>query len=105
MCIKDQLGEYLPQLLEIQSGFATCGLVDDLKKNPDLWSIVLESGNTYKLSADEFLDQISAEFSDSQLMKIAEIDAYKFFCDTIEIIAAGGIIIICLLSVVLICIA
>lgn len=102
MCIKDQLGEYLPQLLEIQSGFATCGLVDDLKKNPDLWSIVLESGNTFKLSADEFLDQISAEFSDSQLMKIA---AYKFFCDTIEIIAAGGIIIICLLSVVLICIA
>ena len=62
----------------------------------------MESGNTYKLSADEFLDQISAEFSDSQLMKIA---AYKFFCDTIEIIAAGGIIIICLLSVVLICIA
>ena len=102
MCIKDQLGEYLPQLLEIQSGFATCGLVDDLKKNADLWSIVLESGNTFKLSADEFLDQISAEFSDSQLMKIA---AYKFFCDTIEIIAAGGIIIICLLSVVLICIA
>ena len=102
MCIKDQLGEYLPQLLEIQSGFATCGLVDDLKKNPDLWSIVLESGNTFKLSADEFLDQISAEFSDSQLMKIA---AYKFFCDTIEIIAAGGIIIICLLSVVLICIS
>ena len=41
----------------------------------------------------------------TQLMKIAEIDAYKFFCDTIEIIAAGGIIIICLLSVVLICIS
>ncbi len=90
MCIKDQIGEYLPQLLQIESGLANCGMMKYVKSNPELWRVLFESGNTFKISAEELLEQIVVDFSVSQLAKEKEIDTYKFFCDVLEAIDSGS---------------
>ena len=90
LCMKDQLDAYLPQLLEIQTGLERCGIHDSIRKYPEMWGVVFESGSFFKLSADAFLDQITVVFSESKLKKNAEIDTYKFFCDVIEAVDVGG---------------
>ena len=90
MCIKDQIGEYLPQMLQIKSGLANCGMIKYIESNPELWRVLFESGNTFKISAEELLEQIVVHFSVSQLAKEKEIDTYKFFSDVLEGINSGG---------------
>ncbi len=88
--MKDQLGMYLPQVLQIESGLAQCNLLTPIRSNQKIWQPVFESGNIFKLSAEEILDQSIVEFSESQLKKEAESDTYKYFCDVLEAIDNGG---------------
>ena len=90
MCVKDQLEDYLPQILQIQSGLKECGLTKYLKNEPEIWRPLFESGNMFMVSAGEILDQINVDFSMSQLAKDKEIDTFKFFSDVLECIDAGG---------------
>ena len=43
--MKDQLDAYLPQLLEIQTGLERCGIHDSIRKYPEMWEVVFESGS------------------------------------------------------------
>lgn len=91
MCIKDQLSAYLPALLQITHGLETCGLLETVRKYPDVWQPVFETGNIFAISATEFLDNLNAQYSSSQIQKHAEIDCFKFFCDVIESMDAGKV--------------
>lgn len=77
-------------MFQIESGLAECSLITPIRNNPEIWRPVFESGNLFKLSAEEILDQITVEFSESQMAKEKEIDTYKFFCDVLEAIDSGG---------------
>ena len=81
---------YLPQVLQIESGLARCDLLTPIRNNPKIWQPVFESGNVFRLSADEILDQSIVEFSESQIKKEAESNTYKYFCDVLEAIDNGG---------------
>ena len=90
MCIKDQIGDVLAELMEIRNGLEACGISSNtIKKNAELWHMMFTSGDFFSLSADEFLDDLNAVFSDSQIRKNAEIDVYKYFCDAMMSIDIG----------------
>ena len=91
LCIKDQLEDCLPHLLQIESGLNECGLIQHIRSKPHIRQLVFQSGNTFKLTAEEILDQSSPEFSESQLLKSLEVDTYKYFCDVMEAVENGGI--------------
>lgn len=80
----------MPQVLQIEIGLAQCDLIAPIRSSPKIWQPVFESGNIFRLSAQEILDQSIVEFSESQVKKEAEIDTYKYFCDVLEAIDNGG---------------
>ena len=41
------------------------------------------TGYKSQFTADEFLDEVVAEFSESQIRKSKEVDVFKYFCDFI----------------------
>ena len=61
-----------------------------MRRDKELWKPVFENGNGFTIAADEFLDQIIVNFSESQLCRDAEFNTYKFFSDFIESIDNGG---------------
>ena len=91
ICIKDQVGDNLAELLEIKGGLDACGFSHDVfEKNPELWQILFNSAGFFKMTAEDFLDELHEVYSDSQIKRDAEIDTYKSFCDTIDLIENGG---------------
>ncbi|KAJ7381358.1 hypothetical protein OS493_001485 [Desmophyllum pertusum] len=91
ICIKDQLSQYLPQLVQIESGLYECGILSHMRRNTETWKPVFANGNCFTITADEFLDQMIVNFSESQIRKDAEMNTYKFFSDVMASIDAGGI--------------
>ncbi len=76
--------------MEIKKGLEACGIsTDAITKGAELWQIMFKSGGFFSLSAEEFLDELIAVFSDSQIRKNAEIDVYKYFCDAMISIDTG----------------
>ena len=64
--MKDQIGDVLAELMEIKKGLEACGIsTDTITKGAELWQIMFKSG----ASAEEFLDELIAVFSDSQIRK------------------------------------
>lgn len=70
-------------------GIETTGLMDVIKKSPKIWEPVFGIGNSFEITASEFLDQLVPLYSESQRKKMAEIDTHKYFCDTIESLSEG----------------
>ena len=89
MCIKDQLSCYLPALLQITYGLEGCGLMGTIRRYPEIWRPVFESGNIFTITAEEFLENLNADYSESQISKLTEVDCFKFFCDVIESMDTG----------------
>ena len=90
--MKDQLWQYLPQLVQIESGLDECGIRSHIRRNTQIWKPVftITSGNYFTMTADEFQDNMSVNFSESQIRKDAEINTFKFFSDVLTSIDAGG---------------
>jgi hypothetical protein len=90
LCIKDQIGDVLAELMEIKNGLEACGISSDtIRKRAELWQIMFKSGSFFSLPAEEFLDELIVVFSESQIRKNAEIDVYKYFCDAMLSIENG----------------
>ena len=84
ICIEDQLSQYLPQLVQIESALCECGILGHMRRDKELWKPVFANGNCFTIAANEFLDQIIVNFSESQLRRDAEFKTYKFFSDVIK---------------------
>jgi hypothetical protein len=82
--MKDQLTPYLPSLLQLQSGLNSSGLLDTMKKNPNVWEALFRSSNSFEMTVDDFLDELKVQYSSSQRQKDLEVSTFKFFCDVIE---------------------
>ena len=89
--MKDQLCQYLPQLVQIESGLDECGILSQMRRNAQIWKPVFATGNFFTITADEFQDNMTVNFSESQIRKDAEINTFKFFSDVLTTIDAGGI--------------
>ena len=91
--MKDQLCQYLPQLVQMESGLDDCGILNHMRRNTQIWKPVFASANFFTITADEFQDSMIVNFSESQIRKDAEITTFKFFSDVLTSIDAGGILI------------
>ena len=91
--MKDQLCQYLPQLVQMESGLDYCGILNHIRRNTQIWKPVFASENFFTITADEFQDNMTVNFSESQIRKDAEITTFKFFSDVLTSIDAGGILI------------
>ena len=91
--MKDQLCQYLPQLVQMESGLDDCGILNHMRRNTQIWKPVFASGNSFTITADEFQDNMTVNFSESQIRKDAEITTFKFFSDVLTSIDEGGILI------------
>ena len=86
ICLKDQMSEFLPALLQITHGIEGCGLLEVIRRSPDIWQAVF--GHSFEITAAEFLEQLHTEYSFSQI-KNADVDTFKFFCGAIENLDGG----------------
>ena len=58
ICVKDQLSDFLPALLQIMNGIEATGLIEVIKKSPEIWQPVFGTNKS-------FLDEVVAIYSDS----------------------------------------
>ena len=84
--MKDPVGDVLAKLMEIKNGLEACGISSNtIKERAELWHMMFQSGSFFRLSADEFLDELIPVFSKSQIRKNTKIDVYKYFCDAMSL--------------------
>lgn len=80
----------MPQLMQLEEGLRSCGVLDSMREHPQLWEKVFhKKGPSEDLTADDFLDQLVANFSAGQREKEREIDVYKIFCDFLQAVDRG----------------
>lgn len=77
--MKDQLCQYLPQLIEMESGLDDCGILNHIRRNTQIWKPVFASGIFFTITAEEFQDNMTVNFSESQIRKDAETDHFQVF--------------------------
>ena len=63
---------------------SSCGILESIKKCPNLWKEAFVRGSSKAKSPDEFLDDLEVKHSQSQLRKEKEIDVFKYFCEFIQ---------------------
>ena len=78
ICMKDQLCQYLPQLVQMESGLDDCGILNHIRRNTQFWTPVFASENFFTVTADKFQDNMTVNFSESQICKDAEITTSSF---------------------------
>ena len=65
-----------------------------IKNKSDVWEPVSKGGNTFEITADEFLDELEITYSSSQLEKDLEMNTIKFFSDVVENFERGECLIL-----------
>ena len=84
ICVKSQIGSSMPQLMQLQQGLTSCGILDAIRKCPNLWALAFVQGFCKLQSPDDFLDELEVKYSQSQLLKDKEIDVFKYFCEFVQ---------------------
>lgn len=91
ICISQQVGEVPPQLVQLQEGLSTCGVLGAVQKSPKLWESAFVAGAGYSVTANNLIDEIKPEFSLSQLKKEKEADCYHYLCEFIHSLLTGSL--------------
>ncbi|XP_046844260.1 uncharacterized protein LOC124438267 isoform X1 [Xenia sp. Carnegie-2017] len=91
ICVMGHFSSVLPQIMQLLEGLSSCGLINYMIENPELWKPLFDPYNdSFKLSADTFLNEIIPTFSSSQIHKEKEVDVYKIFCDYVQTLDTEG---------------
>lgn len=90
ICLKDQVGDLLPQLLQLQEGLQLYGLLDSLRQHPSIWEVAFVAGKGIEVTANSLLENFEVLHSDQQMKRESEADAYMFFCDFIHSVHMNG---------------
>jgi hypothetical protein len=90
ICLKDQVGHILPQLLQLEEGLQTYGLLRSIRAYPAVWETVLVIGKGHQITANSLIDSFDIQYSESQVKCKAEADTHTYFCDFIDGVAMNG---------------
>ena len=78
----------LDQMIE---GLRSFGVLECIKKHPDLLQPVFTKSSIFSVNAETFLESMQGEFSEpGSNTKEAEVNMYKFFVDYIEDCECSG---------------
>jgi hypothetical protein len=77
---------------QISYGLQLFGILDSMKKNPQLLEPVFNTASSFfKPNADTFLGNMMGNFSEhGSNVKMVEVDVYKYFTDFIEDCECSG---------------
>ena len=70
--------------MQLQNGLTSYGVLDTIRRCPNLWASALVSGICKPQSPDEFLDELEVKYSQSQLLKEKEVDVFLYFCEFVQ---------------------
>ena len=87
LCIKTNWKNTCHRYCKLKVGWQN---VTYIRNNPNVWQPVFETGNMFKVSSGEILDDSVVEFSESQILKEFEIDTHKYFSHVPESMDHGG---------------
>lgn len=77
---------------ELEQGMNLFGVLDAVKQQPRLFEGVFSAESSqFDVTVDDLLDSLEVHYSQSQFLKEAEEDAFKYFCDTMQNIAHAEI--------------
>ncbi|CAB4002794.1 Hypothetical predicted protein [Paramuricea clavata] len=83
-CINDQFSTVLSQLMQLEEGLSSCGLLESVHIFPEVWKPIFTPSNQFQLTGDQLLDEATGDYSSSQILKALEINTYKVFFDVIQ---------------------
>lgn len=90
ICLKDLFGNILPQLLQLEEGLQTYGLLDSIRSYPAVWETVFVVGKGHQVTASSLIDSFDVLHSESQVKRESEADTYTYFCDFIHSVDMKG---------------
>lgn len=94
ICIKGHFPVSLPEIMHLEEGLKSCGVLTSMIENATLWEPLFAPNQMAStITPDGFLDEINVEFSSSQAYKEKEIDVYKLFCDYVQCLDEGLLIV------------
>lgn len=77
-------------ICQLEEGLSSYGLLQEVRKNPDLFSPIFVSGNLFTLTPDEFLDNLFVRWSEKQAERHVEENTFKYFCDVVDFLHHAG---------------
>lgn len=77
-------------MIQFQDGLSQCGILQAMRKKPELWKPIFTDSDLFQLSHDGFIENLVPEFSESEVRKAKEVDAFKLFNDFIEDVGESG---------------
>ena len=93
ICVQQQVGYILPQLVQLREGLSTCKLIDQIKLHPKLWESVFLPGIETDVSGSMLLEQLEPKYNERQLKRNIETDVFFHFCEFVHSLQCGGKII------------
>ena len=70
-------------LKDLEEGLQYFVLLCQVKRHPDLFKQLFTPSSQFAVTAENFLDNVSAMYSEQQLRKSKEDDIFKYFTDFI----------------------
>ncbi|CAB3978122.1 Hypothetical predicted protein [Paramuricea clavata] len=67
LCEKEQVGKILPQLLQLEEGLQTYGLLASIHTNPTVWETVFVIGKGNSVTASSLIDPFDVKHSENQV--------------------------------------
>ena len=90
ICVQQQVGDILPQLVQLREGLSTCKLIDHIKLHPKLWESVFLPGIETDVSGSMLIEQLEPKYDERQLKRQIETDVFFHFCEFIHSLQCGG---------------
>ena len=88
--MKDQVGDFLPQLLQLEEGLQTYGILESVRQHPDVWEVVFVEGKGLQVTSNSLLENIDVIYSERQLERASEADTFQYFSDFLHDVHMGG---------------
>lgn len=90
ICVQQQVGDILPQLVQLREGLSTCTLLDHIKLHPKLWESVFLPDIETDVSGSMLLEQLEPKYNASQLKRNIVTDVFFHFCEFVHSLQCGG---------------
>lgn len=87
---EDKGGNILPQLLQLEEGLQTYGLLASIRAHPAVWETVFVLGKGHEVTANSLIDSFDVKYSDNHAKREAEADTYTHFNDFIHSVDMNG---------------
>ena len=80
----------LGMIRQLEDGLRTHGLLQEVKKLPDLFQPLFVTSNIFTLTSEDFLDNLLVRYSEKQGERNDEENTFKHFCDFTEFLYHTG---------------